>query len=105
MMDSNKHREAATAGRFSAQYADGEIAHLRHMIRCVNRDGAMNADYRRARMERLQLDADLLPQQRDCVKALMRELESMSAQLHESFDVASPPPVAEPLTLRHGGSA
>ena len=88
MTASNKHREAATAGRFSAQHADREIAHLRHMIRCANRDGAMNADYWRARMERLQLDADLLPQQRDCVKALMRELESMSAQLHESFDVA-----------------
>ena len=88
MMDSNKHREAATAGRFSAQYADVEIAHLRHMIRCVNRDGAMNADYWRARMERLQLDADLLPQQRDCVKVLMRELEAMSTQLHESLDVA-----------------
>jgi hypothetical protein len=88
MMDSNKHREAATAGRFSAQYADREIAHLRHMIRCVNRDGAMNADYWRARMERLQFDADLLPQQRDCVKVLMRELEAMSTQLHESLDVA-----------------
>jgi hypothetical protein len=78
MMDSNKHREAASAGRFSAQYADGEIAHLRHTIRCVNRDGAMNADYWRARMERLQFDADLLPQQRDCVKAPMRELMKKS---------------------------
>lgn len=88
MMESNKHPEAAAAGRFRAQYADGEIAHLRHMIRCVNRDGAMNADYWRARIERLQLDADLLPQQRDYVKALMRELESLSAHLHESFGAA-----------------
>jgi hypothetical protein len=71
----------------------------------VNRDGAMNADYWRARMERLQFDANLLPQQRDCIKALMRELESMSAQLHESFDVASPPPATEPLMLQHSGSA
>jgi hypothetical protein len=88
MMDLNKHREAATVGRFSAQYADGEIAHPRHMIRCANRDGAMNADYWRARMERLQFDVNLLSQQRDCVKALMRELESVSAPLHESLDVA-----------------
>jgi len=88
MTNSNTHREAATVGRFSAQYADREIAHLRHMIRYANRDGAMNADYWRARMERLQFVADLLPQQRDCVKALMRELESMSGQLHDSLDVA-----------------
>lgn len=85
MMESNKHREATAAGRFGAQYADGEIAHLRHMIRCVNRAGAMNADYWRARIERLQLDADLLPQQCDCLKALVRELETLSAQLHGSF--------------------
>ena len=84
-MNSNRHREAATAGRFRAQYADGEIAHLRHMIRCVNRPGVMNAEYWRARIERLQLDADLLPQQCDCLKALMRELETLSTELQGSF--------------------
>ena len=82
MMDSNKHREAATAGRFSAQYADREIAHLRHMIRCVNRDGAMNADYWRARMERLQLDAapprSDLPPSADAHEHARRLLEVLS---------------------------
>ena len=90
MTHTRRTHETAPAFRFTAHFADNEIAHLERMIRSPHwhYTHAWPASYWRERVEVLQRDAVLLPQQRARLDALLVELENVAAAL------AKPSPAA-----------
>lgn len=73
--------DARVIARITAQSADTEIAHFKQVIRSSARRVALNAVYWRGRIEHLQQHAELLPQQRARLDAIMRELDGHTSRV------------------------
>jgi hypothetical protein len=87
-----KH-ETVPVSRFTVHFADNEIAHLERMIRSPHwhYTCAWPASYWRERIEELQCESVLLPQQRARLDALLAELETVTAALAKIRSAAAMP--------------